>query len=231
MTIANSHRTARTSAPMSRAALGVPIGLVARLLNFTPERGIEANEINVPATDHLIGYRHFHSSRSNFVDVDSSRSTSSPTARIRFAAAAQPLRGPRAAWTTNRPGWAWSSTSSGRSASSSSVFGIRIPRELPILTIRAFVAIVITVYLRRLESCKRPPGSVPGRRRRLRDTPKSSTRAVRRFEAARPAVAAGFADRFEHLGVDCQLHVHDDTAIRRRPNAHRDTRAAFARSR
>ena len=117
----------------------------SRLLDFTTERGIEANQIDLPTTDHLAGYRHFHSSRSNFVDVDSSRSTSSPRARIRFAAAAQPLRGPRAAWTTNRPGWAWSSTSSGRSASSSSVFGIRIPRELPILTMRVLVAIVITV--------------------------------------------------------------------------------------
>ena len=46
---------------------------------------------------------------------------------------------------TTRPGSAWSSTSSGSSASSSSVFGIRIPRELPILTMRVRVVIVITV--------------------------------------------------------------------------------------
>jgi hypothetical protein len=77
-----------------------------RLLDFAPHGGIEWDQIDLTSTDCLAGYRHFHASRSNFVAVDSSRSTSSPRARIRFAATAQPLRGRRAAWTTNLPGWA-----------------------------------------------------------------------------------------------------------------------------
>jgi hypothetical protein len=116
-----------------------------RLPDLTAQRGVEANEMNLAAADRWADYRHSHSSRSNLVDGDSSRSRSSRRALMRLAAAAHPVRGWRAAWTTNRPGCAWSSTSSGRAASSSSVFGIRIPRELPILTMRVFVAIVITV--------------------------------------------------------------------------------------
>ena len=95
-----------------------------------PSVGSSRTKETWPRPDRLAGYRHFHSSRSNLVAVDSSRSKSSPRARMRLAAAAQPLRGRRAAWTTNRPGCAWSSTSSGRSASSSSVLGIRIPPRI-----------------------------------------------------------------------------------------------------
>ena len=62
-----------------------------------------------------------------------------------FAPVAQPLRGRRAAWMIDRPCCTWSSSSSGRSASSSSICGIRTPREFPILTMRVFVATVTTV--------------------------------------------------------------------------------------
>ena len=56
---------------------------------------------DLTASDRGAGYRrHSHSSRSNVVDDGPSSRWSSPRARMRFAAAAQPLRGRRAAWTT-----------------------------------------------------------------------------------------------------------------------------------
>jgi hypothetical protein len=77
-----------------------------RLFDFTAKRGIESNEMDLATTDRWAGYCHSHASRSNAVDVDSSRSRSSLRAFMRLAAAAHPVRGWRVAWTTNRPGCA-----------------------------------------------------------------------------------------------------------------------------
>jgi len=87
----------------------------------------------------------YASSASNCVDVGSSSRRSSPRARMVFAASAHPDRVPRTAWTTSRPGSAYSSTSTGSSACSSSALGTRMPLELPIRTMRALVAMVITL--------------------------------------------------------------------------------------
>src|SRR6266851_7815013 len=73
----------------------------SRLLYFTAQRGVESNQVDVPAANRALPYRHSHSSRSNLVVVGSSRSRSSERLRIRCAAAAHALRAWRTPSTTN----------------------------------------------------------------------------------------------------------------------------------
>jgi len=111
----------------------------SRLANLAARGGIQEDQMNIAPQRGRACYRHCHSFRSNFVAVGASSSSSSPRARWTLAASPQPARGPRAARTTKRPRSACSSTSSGSRACSSSPFGTRMPRELPMRTIRVFV--------------------------------------------------------------------------------------------
>ena len=104
------------------------------LLNLAAERRIQTNQVNVTAADH-----HCQSASSKAVGVGGSNGASSPRWCIIRAFAAHPARGRDAADTTSRPGSARSSTSSGRPAASKRTFGTRMPRELPMRTIRVFV--------------------------------------------------------------------------------------------
>lgn len=80
-------------------------------------------------------YRHSHSVRSNSVRPVDSR-TSAPAACSCRAASAHPARARCAVAITIRPSSAWSSTSSFSPACSSKGFGMRMPCELPIRTMR-----------------------------------------------------------------------------------------------
>ncbi len=109
--------------------------------DFTASGGIEFDQVHIAACRPRMLYRHFHSSLSNRVGVAESRRRSSPRSRMRRADSAQPARGLAVFEMRIRPGSAWSSTSSPSWASSSRVFGRRIPLELPIRTMCAFICI------------------------------------------------------------------------------------------
>jgi hypothetical protein len=109
----------------------------SRLADLTAPRGIESDQNDVPP---LRTYRHSHSSRSNCVALTVSRRASSPAACMVRAASSQPARGARAASMTMRPGVARRTTSSPRPACSRSGRGSRTPCELPIRTMRVFIA-------------------------------------------------------------------------------------------
>ena len=115
----------------------------AGLLNLAAKRGIQPNEVDFAAGPSGPRYFHSHSSRSKRVAVGSSSRASCPRSRMARAAFAQPVRGRRVAWMTSRPGSACNSTSSGSCACSRRTFGTRIPRELPILTMRVLVVMCL----------------------------------------------------------------------------------------
>ena len=82
-------------------------------LDLTAQRRIKPDEVHLAT-----GHHQRHSVSSNSVGVVGSSRTSCPVRCIARALTAQPVRGREAADTTSRPGSAFSSTSSGRPASS-----------------------------------------------------------------------------------------------------------------
>src|SRR5439155_19484533 len=121
-----------------------PVNIVGRdveawadLADLAPHGRVQAHEVDLEA-----GSYQRHSVRSHLLaGSDSrSRSTSSPCWCIRWKASSHPLRG-----LTRERITRWSSRTSSSTASvkwqcSSTVLGMRIPRELPIRTTLAFMA-------------------------------------------------------------------------------------------
>ncbi len=117
--------------------IGRHYGTGACLANLATARGIQTYEVYFAALRAC--YRHSHSVSSNRVEVNSSRSPSSPRSWRRLAAAAQPARDFRAPLIIRPSSTTHSSTSLSRPACSINGLGIRMPRELPIRAKRVFI--------------------------------------------------------------------------------------------
>src|SRR5271165_4431315 len=112
-------------------------------MTMRPPRAIAAHRrVEVHQVDLEAVYRHSQSSSSQLdrLEAGSSSKASSPRRAISWKAAAQPVRGCLAGRIIRESSWALISTSPRRPVCSRSGLGMRIPWELPMRTMRVFMA-------------------------------------------------------------------------------------------